>query len=141
MINESVRKFLHEHPDAPTSTPWGAPQALYRLADGIYKVITAEHGGIFLTAARMGVFAQIVGSSLAQPFQRVADLGMTDGSGWFEEDEAAYLVHYFFHADIHCEGEPAPYVREQVQRVWPSYFAAAQEQVPSLPGAADRMRG
>lgn len=126
MTNETVREFLRSDPQAPASTPWGAPQAIHRLAEGIYRVSAASHGGFYLGAQRMAELQAMVGEALAHPFAAAHAPDFSDGSGWFEEDEAGYLVRYFFHREVDAGEEPTQHVCEQMRALWPAYFAAAQ---------------
>lgn len=125
MINETVRKFLRSDPQAPSSTPWGAPQAIHRLAEGIYRVGTAEHGGFYLCAGRMAELQEAIGEALVEPWRSAHAPDFSDGGGWFEEDEAGYLVSYFFHRELHGGEEPTPHICEQMRSLWPAYVAAA----------------
>lgn len=59
----------------PRHTPWGVVQTSTRLADGIWKVSTASHGGIWLSPARR---AQVPAFLVPETFLKSAT--------WFEED-------------------------------------------------------
>lgn len=61
------------------STPWGAIQQYNRLAEGVYVVHTAGHGGIWLSDARIAELPDEY-----DPF--------TGTRRWAEEDEDAALV-------------------------------------------------
>ena len=61
-------------------TPWGPAQHVERLADGIELVSTPSHGGIKLSAPRLGAMP---------PTARTDD-------GWYEEDcEACWPLRAF----------------------------------------------
>ena len=67
-----------------TDTPWGAPDLVEELADGIVQVVTPSHGGIHLSAERL----------LRMPErQRTFD-------GWYEEDCEAWFVVACFYDEI-----------------------------------------
>lgn len=56
----------------PNATPWGAAQSRVKIADGIWKVTTASHGGIWVAPNLRGKL--VVKET---PFSK---------GGWFEED-------------------------------------------------------
>lgn len=66
-------------PGCPTHSPYGAVQTGKKLADGIYKVTCANHGGIYLNAGRH--------AEIPTAF-RTED-------GWYEEDLAVSIVYWF----------------------------------------------
>ena len=59
-----------------TSTPWGLPQDAWAIADGITKVVTSSHGGLYVDS---DLNAQII------PEAR-------DEDGWYEEDDDWAIV-------------------------------------------------
>lgn len=61
-------------------TPWGAAQHVEQLADGIWSVSTAGHGGMKLDDER--------NRQIPAPFR-------ADG-GWYEEDECWAVPGFFF---------------------------------------------
>ncbi len=67
-------------------TPWGYPQTVTELAEGITFHSTSEHGGIELDAARLDYFKKLIPDF--EPFCGVA--------GWFEEDCDWALVPLVF---------------------------------------------
>ena len=62
------------------STPWGAIQTYDKLADGVYTVDTAGHGGLWLSDERI--------AQLPEHYESFA----CDNRRWHEEDEDAPLV-------------------------------------------------
>lgn len=63
----------------PTSSPWGAIQDAEQIANGIWQVSTASHGGFHVSAERME----------ASDFMREWVKHSFNGqgrAGWFEED-------------------------------------------------------
>jgi hypothetical protein len=69
-------KLLAPSDEQVTLTPWGAPQHITKLADGIQSVSTASHGGIKLSSER---------NEQIPEYMRNAD-------GWYEEDEQWAIV-------------------------------------------------
>ena len=81
---------------APTvggSSPWGAIQHATELAPGIISVVTASHGGIWLSDDRLDQFARI-----ASPYKTW--LEPIVGGRWFEVDLDALLPLVMFHNEI-----------------------------------------
>jgi hypothetical protein len=66
-----LSKLLAPSDEQVTLTPWGAPQHITKLAEGIQSVSTASHGGIRLSNER---------NEQIPEYMRNAD-------GWYEEDE------------------------------------------------------
>ena len=60
---------------APTYSPWGHPQQTQQIADGIWSVSTAGHGGVYVAPE---LLAQM-------PDYLRAGTGYSS-NGWFEED-------------------------------------------------------
>lgn len=67
-----------------TSSPWGKPQTQQKLAEGIYLVSTAGHGGIFVSRER---FKEMPDSVTINPYSQ---------GTWFEEDLEAVIPMLFF---------------------------------------------
>ena len=65
-------------------SPWGSPQHVKTLADGILQVSTSTHGGIHLSPERLA--------------QMPEDQRSTDG--WYEEDCEAAFVYVRFMNEI-----------------------------------------
>jgi hypothetical protein len=70
-----MTEIIHS-PDARrfTTSPWGAVEHVTQLAEGIWQIDTASHGGIFLSDQRMA----------EMPVER-RETKYSKG-GWFEED-------------------------------------------------------
>lgn len=75
----------------PSYTPWGAPQTVKTLADGVISYTTSSHGGIFV---RSDVNEQI------PDYAR-------DAEGWYEEDCGWAIVAYFLPHVLPDEHEEA----------------------------------
>ena len=71
-------------------TPWGPAQHVERLADGIELVETASHGGIKLSAVRLGAMPAAARTS----------------DGWYEEDCEACWPLSRFRAEIGLDADP-----------------------------------
>lgn len=75
------------HYDLPTDTPWGSPQTIKVLAEGIVIFQTATHGGIWLNPERN---ASIPPDVKEKTFER------NGFSGWYEQDcDAKYVLEFF----------------------------------------------
>lgn len=69
----------------PQKTPWGPAQNTTKIADGIFFVSTASHGGFWLSRERLN---QMPDALKVNKF--------TNGAAWFEEDcEYARVVIAF----------------------------------------------
>lgn len=66
---------MTEQHTVPKRTPWGTPQHCQQLAEGIYEVTTASHGGIWVTRARRH----------AMPHE-IRSIPTWTGGHWYEED-------------------------------------------------------
>lgn len=75
-------------------TPWGPAQHVERLADGIYLISTAGHGGIWLSMPRIEQLHEAVGD-----YKTWLDRESGRG-GWFEEDCDMLLPLVVFAADL-----------------------------------------
>ena len=70
----------NNEPISNAESPWGRIQQTQRLADGIVEVVTASHGGVWLSAERL---AQMPPSHVSL-------------DGWYEEDvEVLFPLHAF----------------------------------------------
>lgn len=68
-------------------SPWGQIENIELLADGIYRVVTQSHGGIYLSPARQREFAEI-----APHFLKAVELkSYAPKPAWWEEDCEAVL--------------------------------------------------
>ena len=77
---------MTDHPPTYGSpTPWGRVQQLSMIADGIWQVSTASHGGIWLSPDRLAQ-VRFDWAAYAESWAH----GW--GPGWFEEDVAACAV-------------------------------------------------
>ena len=72
---------------ADVETPWGAPDNIEHVADGITWYDTPSHGGYHLSDERLAQLPPICRDTRA-------------GSGWFEEDCDAAIVHLFFADEV-----------------------------------------
>lgn len=72
-LNRPARDLAGVRP--PRSSPWGRIQDSAKLAEGVWKVSTASHGGIWLSPERAGL---VPGYVVAASF-----LGRAE---WWEED-------------------------------------------------------
>lgn len=79
------------HENLPTDTPWGPPQTIRVLADGILFIATESHGGIWLDS-RMN--EQIPVELKELTFQQ------RGFQGWYEQDCDALKVIEFFHLTL-----------------------------------------
>lgn len=68
-------------------SPWGYIQNIERLADGIFRVVTAGHGGIYLSPARQQELATIAPHLL----EAVMRKSYAPKPAWWEEDCEAVL--------------------------------------------------
>ena len=79
-----------QHPklEYPTDTPWGPPQQVDVIADGIVRIHTAGHGGYWLSPERN---KQVPRNLREKTFcQNGLD-------GWYEEDCDAAIVEAVFY--------------------------------------------
>lgn len=60
--------------NAPISSPWGKPDIIERLAEGIWSVATPSHGGIFVDLPQY------------EQMSELAKKCSYTGNQWFEED-------------------------------------------------------
>jgi len=86
-LNREARQLEDVAP--PLHTPWGATQTKVRLAEGIWLVETASHGGIWLAPARR-----------AQVPQYVVKATHLKSAQWFEEDCDQAWPRVIFGAEI-----------------------------------------
>ena len=74
------------------NSPWGKPDSVTELADGIFEVCCPSHGGI---AVRFDLLAQI--PAVHRDYARRWSKGFSwDNYGWFEEDCAWSAVALAF---------------------------------------------
>jgi len=52
--------MIFENAPQPTTSPWGEVQHSSELAPGIWQVMTASHGGIFLSRQRLDAMPAIL---------------------------------------------------------------------------------
>ena len=99
----------------PKSTPWGAVQESKKLADGIYALSTASHGGIYLAPYRQ---KQIGKKSI-----------WLNSAAFWEEDCDAHEPVAFFADDISAsktmKQESIDYAKEYVANA--PYFKRIKE--------------
>jgi hypothetical protein len=76
-----------------TNSPWGPVQHQTKLADGIWSVTTAGHGGIKLNDERQGLMPEHWRQT---PYSK---------AGWYEEDCDWCLPFIIFEADILAGGD------------------------------------
>jgi hypothetical protein len=97
-----------------TSTPWGKPQTIRLLAEGIWTVSTARHGGIKLDRKRNA---------------EVPDYMRIEG-GWYEED-CSWAIAAVVHTDafkrvVKIDGKPDrlewEYAHETLKRWMPDEY-------------------
>jgi hypothetical protein len=71
----------------PTTTPWGEVQTSAEVADGIFLISTAGHGGYYLAPHRNSELSNTMKSATfnQQGFQ-----------GFYEEDEDAQIIKGWF---------------------------------------------
>lgn len=67
--------------EMPRLTPWGEADDVIKLADGMVRVSTPSHGGIWLSERRR--------AQMPHPLGRIETYA---GANWYEEDCDAYLV-------------------------------------------------
>ena len=69
----------------PHDTPWGTPQQIKKMAEGVFEISTASHGGFWLSPQC---------NSKVDPKWRNYASQWSHGYGdqWYEEDVAAYGV-------------------------------------------------
>jgi hypothetical protein len=91
---------------APTSSPWGQVQNCRELAPGIWKVDTARHGGLKLSATR----------------NRQVPAYMRQPGGWYEEDCEWAIVATVFEAKL------PPGLTADARRTLRNYFPDAFEE-------------
>ena len=60
----------------PKSTPWGVPDSITELAEGIVSVSTSSHGGYWISDARL--------TEMPEKYRRC--IYLEDKPNWFEED-------------------------------------------------------
>ena len=75
-----LSRLLAPAEDKVTLTPWGAPQHITTLVEGIRSVSTASHGGIKLSAERNAQMPDY----------------MRNEDGWYEEDSERARVAVVF---------------------------------------------
>ena len=69
----------------PTHTPWGAPEAVSKVGEGVYLFSTASHGGFWVAPTAVNRIPQ-----------RVRDATFSRSPYWYEEDcDAAHVVAAF----------------------------------------------
>jgi hypothetical protein len=81
---------------APIDTPWGQPQSVEHIADGIVFVSTASHGGFVLSESR--------NSQIPRYMKCCSTVGAQMRRGFYEEDCAQAIVivvfSHFFGTDL-----------------------------------------
>lgn len=93
---------------APKHSPWGRVQHATKIADGIYSVSTAGHGGIWLSRERAAIIPDYISA---------ATFG---GSGptWFEEDSDWALTVLVFEKEWQAYDAPAVEQAKASARNW-----------------------
>ena len=86
----------------PVHSPWGSPDEIRIIADGIWFVGTPSHGGFWLSPER---------NALVPVAWREATWAKMGLQGWYEEDQDAWLVVLTF-----PEGELADADRQEQAR-------------------------
>lgn len=82
-----MAKIRKPKPECPTETPWGPPQEVKKIAEGLFWIDTASHGGYWLSPELNKKVP------LRDRRRTFCQLGM---KGWYEEDEDSDLIHYHF---------------------------------------------
>ena len=100
MTHDSERAQARGEPVPPRETPWGGAQRVERIAEGIWFVSTASHGGFWLAPYRR---AEIPDALVAATILKTAE--------WFEEDVDWAIPALLFADDMRANptaGEPDP---------------------------------
>lgn len=100
-------------------TPWGTPDSVDLVTEGIWHISCPGHGGLFLSPLRIKVLPQCVRDYAAYWAKGF-------GPQWFEEDCAAGLVLLAFGADMR-----ANWTREAAAQIADG-IAAMLERKPHL---------
>lgn len=109
------------NPKPLDQSPWGQIQHVTHIADGIWQVHTASHGGIKLSHQR---FAAMPRAWRSTPYS---------GDGWFEEDcDWAFVALAFPDAFSANEVEEA---RQTIERHYPQRLIATAGEPPPPPTA------
>ena len=92
-------------------SPWGQIENIELLADGIYRVVTQSHGGIYLSPERQREFAEI-----APHFLRAVELNSyAPKPAWWEEDCEAVLPLLAFWSDLPAAMRRTDYYQSMVR--------------------------
>lgn len=75
-------------PTVGQHSPWGAIQNVNKIADGIYQVYTAGHGGIFIDFNRVCEYKRKVGEYPFSPWLK--------SHNWYEEDVDCAMIMAFW---------------------------------------------
>ena len=107
-------------PRAGGSSPWGEIQDADMIAEGIFSVYTAGHGGIWLSADRLE--------------QMPADERSTDG--WYEEDsEMAFPLRRFRdEVDLNALGMKAEGLDRFIKNITDNHGSFAEIAMGRSPG-------
>jgi len=92
-------------------SPWGAVDHVERLADGIHKVSTASHGGIWLSperAADMPAWTRKIKAYAPKP-------------QWWEEDCEAAIPLLVFNSEMHERYQDAKCVSILIRTISSTY--------------------
>ena len=85
-----MKDKLNSNLSYPAETPWGTPQDVCIIVDGIVRISTAGHGGYWLSPER----------NKQVPYQdRLKTFCQNGLNGWYEEDEDYVVVEHVF-ADL-----------------------------------------
>jgi hypothetical protein len=104
-------------------SPWGQIENIELLADGIYRVETASHGGIYLSPARREQMAAI-----APHFMRAVELNSyAPKPAWWEEDCEAALVLIAFWDELPAAMRRTDYYKSMVRTANSTYGLTLSE--------------
>lgn len=83
-------------PTRNSPTPWGPAQTATQLADGIVRLTTANHGGLWLSPERWASLQRAVPGFVSW----AGDPQRPEEGGWLEEDQDAAIARMVFGDDL-----------------------------------------
>jgi hypothetical protein len=99
MALKPIKASTEFHPTINGYSPWGPIVDIGRLADGIYRVTSQSHGGIWLSPARRAELTEKAPHLLAAAMVK----SYCDKSYWWEEDVEAIIPLLVFWDELPAE--------------------------------------
>lgn len=113
------------HPRVNGYSPWGSLISVERLADGIYRVSSASHGGIWLNRERQKQMQEEAPHLLDAVMRK----SYAPKPAWWEEDCEAVLPLLAFWDDLPAAMRRDEYYKNMVQTANYTYALTLTEEI------------